>query len=112
MLNRRTVILAGGGLLVAPFAGRAQTPARVWRIGYLSGGPRPPDGAAPAALRKALEELGYADQKNVTFAGRWAEGNGERLPALAAELVGLDVDLIATIGAPAAEAAKGATSTI
>ena len=112
MLNRRTVILAGGGLLVAPFAARAQKPAKVWRIGFLSGGPRPPDGAPPAALRQALEELGYVDGKNLAFAGRWAEANGERLPGLAAELVGLDIDLLATIGGPAAEAAKRATSTI
>lgn len=112
MLNRRTVILVGGGLLVTPFAGRAQKPAKEWRIGFLSGGPRPPDGAPPAALRRALEELGYVDGKNLAFAGRWAEANGERLPGLAAELVSLDIDLLATIGAPAAEAAKRATSTI
>ena len=112
MLSRRKVILVGAVLLVAPFAGRAQKPAKVWRIGYMSGGPRPPDGAPPAALRRALEELGYVDGKNVTFAGRWAEGNAERLPQLAAELAGLDIDLLATIGGPAAEAAKGATSTI
>jgi putative ABC transport system substrate-binding protein len=113
MLNRRTVILAvGGSLLAAPFASHAQKPAKAFRIGFLSGGPRPADHAPPAALRQVLAELGYVDGKNVTFVGRWAEANSERLPGLAAELVGLDVDLLLTTGAPAAEAAKKATSSI
>jgi len=113
MLHRRTVILAvGGSLLAAPFASRAQKPAKVWRIGFLSGGPRPADGAPPAALRQALEELGYVDGKTVTYAGRWAEASSERLPGLAAELVDLNVDLLLTTGGPASEAAKKATSTI
>src|SRR4029077_9196475 len=111
-MDRRTVLLAvGGSLLAAPFASHAQKPAKVWRIGFLSGAARPPDGAPPAALRQALEELGYVDGKNVTYTGRWAEAHSERLPGLAAELVGLDVDLLLTTGAPAAEAAKKATST-
>ena len=113
MLNRRTVILAvGGSLLAASFASHAQKPAKAFRVGFLSGGPRPADGAPPAALRQALAELGYVEGKNVTFVGRWAEANSERLPGFAAELVGLDVDLLVTTGGPAAEAAKRATSTI
>ena len=112
VMDRRTVILTlGGSLLAAPFASHAQKLAKLWRIGFLSGAARPPDGAPPAALRQALEELGYVDGKNVTYTGRWAEAKSERLPRLAAELVGLDVDLIVTTGAPAAAAAKKATST-
>src|SRR6266702_8332158 len=112
-MDRRTVILTfGGSLLVAAFASHAQKAAKVWRIGFLSGGPRPADGAPPAAFRQALEELGYVDGKNVTYTGRWSETKFERLPGLAAELVGLGVDLVLTTGAPAAEAAKAATSTI
>jgi putative tryptophan/tyrosine transport system substrate-binding protein len=107
MIDRRAFILAiGGSALAAPFASHAQKQAKAWRIGFLSGGPRPADGAPPAALRRALEELGYT---NVTYVGRWAEAKSERLSGLAAELVGLDVDLLLTIGAPAAEAAKKAT---
>ncbi len=112
-MDRRTVILAvGGSLLAAPFTGHAQKPAKVWRIGLLTNGGRPPDGGAPPAFRQALEGLGYVDGKNLNYIGRWAETKFERLPGLAAELVALDVDLLLTIGAPAADAAKGATSTV
>src|SRR5437660_60068 len=112
-MDRRTVILAvGGSLLAAPFTGHAQKPAKVWRIGLLTNGGRPPDGGAPPAFRQALEGLGYVDGKNLNYIVRWAETKFERLPGLAAELVALDVDLLLTIGAPAADAAKGATSTV
>jgi putative ABC transport system substrate-binding protein len=112
-MDRRTVILAvGGSLLATPFASHAQKPAKIWRIGLLANGARPADGAPPAAFRQALEELGYVGGKNVTYIGRWSETKFERLPGLAAELVGLDVDLLLTTGAPAADAAKAATSTI
>jgi putative ABC transport system substrate-binding protein len=112
-MDRRTVLLTvGGSLLAAPFASHAQKPAKVWRIGYLAGVARPPDGVPPTALRQALQELGYVIDKNVTYTGRWAEGKSERMPGLAAELVGLNVDLLLTFGAPAAAAAKEATSTI
>ncbi len=113
-MERRTVMLAIGGILLTavPFASYAQTSAKAWRIGFLSGGPRPADSAPPAALRKALGELGYVDGKNITFEGRWANANGELIPGLAAELVALNVDLIITTGAPAAAAAKKATTII
>jgi putative ABC transport system substrate-binding protein len=112
-MDRRTVVLAvGASLLVAPLTNHAQKPAKVWRIGYLSNGTRPPNEAPPAPFRQALEELGYVDGKNVTYLSRWSETKFERLPALAAELVGLQVDVILTMGAPAAQAAKAATSTI
>ena len=112
-MDRRAVIFTVGcSLLVAPFASYAQKSAKVWRIGFLSGAARPEDGAPPVALRQALAELGYVDGKNVTYTGRWAEANSERLPGFAAELVGLDVDLLLTTGGPASEAAKKATSTI
>ena len=112
-MDRRTVILtAAGSLLVASFPSHAQTPAKVWRIGFLSGGPRPADGAPPPALRQALEKLGYVNGKNVTYSSRWADAKPERLPGMATELVGLGVDLLLTTGAPAADAAKEATSSI
>src|SRR5271169_5489010 len=112
-MDRRTLVLAvGASLLAAPFHSHAQKTAKVWRIGYLSNGAPPPNAAPPAAFRQALEELGYVDGKNVTYLSRWSETKFERLPALAAELVGLEVDVVLTMGAPAAQAAKAATSTI
>jgi putative tryptophan/tyrosine transport system substrate-binding protein len=98
--------------LFAPLAAEAQQTGKVWRIGFLGGGARTPDGGPPAALREALGELGYTDGKTVTYAGRWAEAKRTRLPGLAAELVDLKVDVIVTLGGPAAEAARDATSTI
>lgn len=102
----------GGGLLAAPLAITAQQDQRLWRIGFLSGGSRPPDGAPPHALRQALQELGYVEGKNITYLTRWAEAKSDRLPTLVAELVGLKVDLIATLGNPASAAAKQGTSSI
>jgi len=110
-MNRRALLTAAcASVLVAPFETFAQT--KVWRIGLLSGGPKPPDGSVPAALRQALADLGYVDGRNVTYTGRWAESKAERLPELGTELVNVPVDLILTIGGPAADAAKNATRTI
>ena len=110
-MRRRALLLAiAASALVAPFKALAQ--AKVWRVGFLSNGPRAPDGSVPPALRKALAELGYVDGRNVTYAGRWGESRTERLPELAAELVEQRVDVILTIGAPAADAAKTATPKI
>jgi putative ABC transport system substrate-binding protein len=112
-MDRRTFF---GSLACIPFArpldAVAQQAGKVWRIGFLAGGARPPDGAPPAALRQALQELGYMDGTSISYVGRWAEAKKDRLPGLAAELVGLKVDLIVTFGGAAAEAAKEATSTI
>jgi putative ABC transport system substrate-binding protein len=98
--------------LTAPVSSFAQQPAKVWRIGFLQGGARPADGLPPAALRKALTELGYAEGKNVMYEARWAEGKLTRLPELAAELVQRRVDAIVVLGWPATQAVKRATSTI
>src|SRR5208282_2412728 len=112
-MDRRTLLLAvGSSLLAAPCPGVAQKPAKVWRIGYLSNGARPPNEAPPAAFRQALAELGYVEGKNVTYLSRWSETKFERLPALARELADREVDVVLTMGAPAAQAAKAATSTI
>jgi len=112
-MDRRTVVLAiGGSVLAAPFISLAQKPAKVWRIGFLSNNARPPDGGLPPALLEGLAALGYVEGSTATFIGRWSETQSERLSVLAAELVALHVDVIQTTGAPAAAAAKGATSSI
>lgn len=82
--------------------------AKVPRIGYLSGARL---SANPEALRQGLRDLGYIEGKNIFIEWRSAEGKLDRLPALAAELVHLQVDAIVTAGATATRPAKSATST-
>ena len=90
----------------------AQQPKKVPRIGYLAGSTPEPQSARIKAFRQGLRELGYVEGKNIVFEYRYAEGKLERLPALAAELVRLKVDVILTAGPPATRAAKEATVTI
>jgi len=99
-------------MLAVPFLAPAQPPQRVFRVGYLAGGGRTPDGGPPGQLREALRGLGYVEGKNVAYEARFAEGRMDRLASLAAELVRLKVDIIATNGGPATMAAKQTTSTI
>jgi putative ABC transport system substrate-binding protein len=113
VIRRRELLLLLGYAVVAPQRLRAQQkPMPV--IGYLVGGA--PGSLAPPnlpAFREGLSEAGYVEGQNVAIEYRWAEGHFDRLPALAADLVGRKVDVIATgAGALAAHAAKNATSTI
>ena len=110
--TRRKLIMAISMSMLVPLTSFAQQQPKVWRVGFLVGGPRPADGLPPAVLRRSLEELGYVPGKNVQYEGRWAEGNSSRIPELAAELVQSRVDLIVTMGWPAAHEMKNATSTI
>jgi putative tryptophan/tyrosine transport system substrate-binding protein len=99
------------GLLVAPLAAKAQSPAQVPRIGWLSlGAPSPtPNPYLRDALRQGLRELGWVEGQNITIESRYAEGQPDRLPDLAAELVRLKVDVILAGNPLAARAAKDAT---
>src|SRR5205809_348021 len=97
---------------VAPLGGEAQAPGKVWRIGFLGTTSPRSHGAFLDAFRTGLRERGYVDGKTVTMEIRWAESDYARLPALAAELVSLNVDLILTHGTPGSQAAKAATSSI
>ncbi len=105
-------VLLGLALLASPPHGDAQPRTKTWRVGFLSGGARPPDGGPPLPLRQALHDLGYVEQQNVTYVGRWAEAQQERLPGLAAELVTAGVDVIVTIGGPATASARHASTSI
>src|SRR5262250_902076 len=80
-------------------------------IGVLNTG-SPPSPVSMDAFRQGLREAGYVEGQNVAIEYRWAEGHYDRLPALAADLVGRKVDLIMANSPPAAVAAKSATSTI
>ncbi len=109
-IQRRPLIAIGMTLLAASGFVAAQAQAKVWRIGFLAAAQRPPDGMVPAALRHALQELGYGEGKGVSFVGRWAEGHAERLDSLAGELLADKVDVVVALGSPAATAAKRVTS--
>jgi putative ABC transport system substrate-binding protein len=111
-LKRRQTLCMAAAWLASPLAAMAQ--ARRMRIGFL-GGTSPDAGAQRTAIdpfRQALRELGYVEGQNLEIHFRWAEGQPERLPALAAELVRLEPDVIVTMGPAPALAAKRATTTI
>ncbi len=96
-MRRRDLLILGAGTAIAwPLIARAQQKAMPV-IGYLSSGsssPSAPFMAARAALRQGLSETGFAEGQNVAIEYRWAEGSYDRLPALAADLVGHRVDVI------------------
>ena len=97
-------------LTAAPAA--AQQPAKVARIGYLTGATPGGQSARIEAFRQGLRELGYVEGKNILIEYRYAEGKPERIPLLAAELVRLKVDVIVTGGGGLTRAAKKATNSI
>jgi putative ABC transport system substrate-binding protein len=98
------------GLILVPLAVEAQHAGTVYRIGYLS--PRPGIETQEETLRQALRALGYLEGQNLVIEWRFAKGNIETFPSLAAEIVRLKVDCILTNGIVATRAAKQATATI
>jgi putative tryptophan/tyrosine transport system substrate-binding protein len=98
-------------LLVAPLAAEAQPPATAPRIGILGISPDV-EGTFIAAFRQGLRDLGYVEGQNLVIEYRWGEGKVDRLPALAAEFVRLQVACIVATGTQAIQAAKHATTTI
>jgi putative tryptophan/tyrosine transport system substrate-binding protein len=111
-MNRRELLLLLGGAMAAATALRAQQKVMPV-IGFLNSTSPGPNAANVAAFRQGLSKTGYAEGQNLAIEYRWAEGHYDRLPALAADLVGRKVDLIVTSGGtPSALAAKNATSTI
>jgi putative ABC transport system substrate-binding protein len=111
-MNRRHFIgLLGGASAAYPLAARAQQ-AGVPVVGYLGGSSPVRDEYQLRSLREGLSGAGYIDGQNVTFEFRWAEGQNDRLPALAVDLARRQVAVIALGGLPPALAAKAATTTI
>ena len=91
---------------------QAQQPKKVARIGYLAAASRTGISHLTEAFLQGLRELGYVEGQNISIEYRWADGNFERLPELAAELVRLKVDVIVALVTQASLAAKNATGTI
>src|SRR5947207_11259815 len=112
-MSRRIVIslLATVLLITVPLA-EAQQPKKIPRIGYLTASSLSANAARIEAFRQGLRELGYVEGKNIVIEYRHAEGKFDRLPALAAELVRLKVDVIVTAGPTSTRPAKEATVTI
>jgi len=105
------LILIAVVLLVLGVTAEAQQPKKVPRIGYLAASSAT-DTARIDAFRRGLRELGYEEGKNIVIEHRYADGHRDRLPALAAELVRLKVDVIVTTGPTVTRAVKEATVTI
>ena len=113
MIDRRSFIGSlAGGLFAAPLAAEAQQAGKMPRLGYLSlfsaSNPYPPS----EAFWQGMRDLGWVDGQNIAIERRFAECNAQRLPALAAELVQVKVDVIVAGATPAPDEAKRVTSTI
>jgi hypothetical protein len=110
-MRRREFIAGLGGAVALPLAARAQQP-KVPVVGFL-GSTTTADGSDPrlASFRRALNESGYVEGRNIVIEYRWADNQYDRLPALAADLVERRVAVIIAAGNTAAPAAKAATTT-
>jgi putative ABC transport system substrate-binding protein len=114
-VRKISFVVLSAALLLLSVPAWAQQAAKVFRIGFVAGVSPPP--AEPSrsnmeALRHGLREYGYVEGQNLIIESRWANGKLDRLPELAAELIGLQVEVIVTGGTPAVIAAKQTTSTI
>ena len=112
MKKKITILTLGAMLLALSFSTEAQQPAKIPRIGYLAGSSLSANVARREAFQQGLRELGYVEGKNIIIEWRFAEGKLDRLPALAADLVRLKVEVLVTGGPISTRRAKEATVTI
>src|SRR5262245_34129380 len=111
-MNRRAFIAVLGGSAAWPLVARAQAPAKLPTIGFLSPNTPTLDHRRVGAFVQRLGELGWIENRSVAIEYRWAEGRVEHLAEIVAELVHLKVHVIVTSGTPPVVAAKQATSVI
>jgi len=111
-MNRRNTVLALLALVAAPVASFAQQQGQVWRIGFLGVTSASGYVSELEAIRGRFRDLGYTEGRNIVIEYRWAEGNPERLKKMAAELVGLKVDIIITHSTAGVRTAAQATRSI
>lgn len=109
-IQRRRFLLSAGALLAISRRTSAQQSAKIWRIGFINGGVY--RASYLDAFRKGMRDLGYEDGKNYVIEVQVADGKYERLPALAADLVKRNVDVIVGSTTPAVDATRRATSSI
>jgi putative ABC transport system substrate-binding protein len=107
-----TVVALAAALVAIPLRAPAQKPGKLTTIGYLRSGSRADAARYGEAFRDGLREFGYVEGRNMTIEIRAAEGDATRLPALAAELLRLSVDVIVAGGSQAIQAAQQATTTV
>ena len=112
MKRREFITLLGGVAVAWPLRARAQQAGKVARIGFLGSATAAGSAKSVEAFRTGLRDLGYVEGKNIVIEFQWAEGKYERLPALLAELIRRNVDVLVTHGTPGIRAAKQATTTI
>jgi putative tryptophan/tyrosine transport system substrate-binding protein len=113
-LHRRDFITLLGGAtgLAWPLKAGAQQSAKVPRVGFMGNSTEVLEGNLVGPFREGLRGLGYQEGQNIVIEYRWAEGKYERFPALIAELLAANVDVIVTAGTPASLAVKKATSSV
>jgi putative ABC transport system substrate-binding protein len=113
ILKRREFITLVGGAAVAwPLVAAAQQGAKVPRVGFLGNSDAALEANLIGPFRDGLRALGYEQGRNIAIEYRWAEGNYDRFPALVAELLASNVDVLVTAGTPAALAIKKATTSV
>jgi ABC-type uncharacterized transport system substrate-binding protein len=112
MKRRQFITLLAGAAVAWPLAARAQQQGRTYRIGFLGNSTATLEANLVGPFREGLRDLGYEEGQNIVVEYRWAEGKYDRFPALIAELLAANVNVIVTAGTPASLAVKNATATV